>query len=502
MSETYIVIRGGVVLAHAEAKAERTDILIKGDEIIAMDAPGMPAPAHATVVDASDMLLHPGLVNAHTHGHGTYAKAMGDRWTLELLLTAGPWINGDRHFEDKYLSTQLNAAEMLLKGCTASYDLYSEIPVPSAEGMAAVAQAYYDAGMRATVAPMLADMSFYQSVPGLIEAMPDALQEFVRGLSSQAYETTLAGIAAFLDGSYDDERIRVALAPTIPMLCSDEFLRACAYISEERGIGLHSHVGESYVQALTGMKRYGTTIVQHLDKLRLLSSRFTLAHAIWLDERDLDLIAERGAMIAHNPGSNMRLGNGIAALYDMLQRGIPVGLGTDGSNSGDNQNMYEAMRLASFSSKVRGPDISRWVTTRQAMVAATEGSAQCLGFGNRLGRLEVGRKADIVFLDLSHVNWIPHNDTVNQLVHLEDGLALRHVMVGARFVVRDRKLTQIDIHHLRAQVEQARERIERNTRDKQRIVSQLAEAVNTFCLCMGHDGYHVQRWAHPAQTLG
>src|SRR5690606_11720581 len=206
-SETYIVIRGGVVLAHAEAKAERTDILIKGDEIIAMDAPGMPAPAHATVVDASDMLLHPGLVNAHTPGHGTYAKAMGDRWTLELLLTAGPWINGDRHFEDKYLSTQLNAAEMLLKGCTASYDLYSEIPVPSAEGMAAVAQAYYDAGMRATVAPMLADMSFYQSVPGLIEAMPDALQEFVRGLSSQAYETTLAGIAAFLDGSYDDERI-------------------------------------------------------------------------------------------------------------------------------------------------------------------------------------------------------------------------------------------------------------------------------------------------------
>ncbi|WP_394063607.1 amidohydrolase family protein [Alcaligenes sp. WGS1538] len=501
MTSTYTVIRGGLVLAHAQAQAEPLDILIKDDEIQAMGPPGLTAPAEAAVVRAEDQLLHPGLINAHTHGHGTYAKAMGDRWSLELLLTAGPWINGDRHLEDKYLSTQLNAAEMLLKGCTASYDLYSEIPVPSAEGMAAVAQAYQDAGMRATVAPMMADLSFYQSVPGLIQAMPEELQDFVRRLAPQPFEATLAGLAGFLDQRHDPDRIRVALAPTIPMLCSDEFLQACGRISLERGIGLHSHVGESYVQALTGMKRYGTTIVQHLDKLGLLSPRFTLAHAIWLDERDMDILAERDAMIAHNPASNMRLGNGIADLHAMLERGITVGLGTDGSNSGDNQNMYEAMRLASFSSKVRGPDTARWVTTRQALAAATEGSARCLGLGTQLGRLEAGRKADIVFLDLAHINWIPHNDTVNQLVHLEDGLALRHVMVGGRFAVRDRQLTQVDMAQLRRQVEQAQERIERNTRDKRRVTEQLARAVGAFCLCLGHDRYHVQRWAHPDQSL-
>jgi cytosine/adenosine deaminase-related metal-dependent hydrolase len=419
---------------------------------------------------------------------------------LELLLTAGPWINGDRQLEDKYFSTQLNAAEMLLKGCTACYDLYSEIPVPTAEGMAAVAQAYLDAGMRTTVAPMLADLSFYQSVPGLIEALPTSLQHAVCSLEPQPFETAMARLAPFLMRSFDPDRIRLALAPTIPMLCSDDFLRAIGRLSEELDIGLHSHVGESYLQALTGLKRYGTTIVRHLDKLKLLSSRFTLAHAIWLDQRDLDTVAERGAMVVHNPGSNMRLGNGIADIHQALRLGVPVGLGTDGSNSGDNQNMYEAMRLASFSSKVRGPDISRWVTTRQAFHAATEGSARCLGFEGRVGRLEPGYKADIVFLDLGHVNWIPCNDVVNQLVHVEEGAALRHVMVGGEFAVRDRQLTHIDMAWLRREVGKAKERIRRNTHDKRVLTESLAKAVNAFCLCHGNDRYHVQRWAHPSQN--
>ncbi|WP_210437440.1 amidohydrolase family protein, partial [Escherichia coli] len=128
---------------------------------------------------------------------------------------------------------------------------------------------------------MMADLSFYQSIPGLIEALPEDLQTFVAQLAPQSFRATLSGLTDFLDQQRNSDRIRVALAPTIPMLCSDEFLQTCGEISAERNIGLHSHVGESYVQALTGMKRYGTTIVQHLDKLGLISPRFTLAHAIW-----------------------------------------------------------------------------------------------------------------------------------------------------------------------------------------------------------------------------
>src|SRR4051812_49584074 len=116
------------------------------------------------------------------HGHGNLAKGMGDRWTLELLLTAAPWITGHRGLEDKYLSTLIGAAEMLTKGCTACYDLMAEFPTPSAEGLEAVGRAYGDAGMRAVVAPMVADLSFFEAIPGLMEALPPPLQKEVERL--------------------------------------------------------------------------------------------------------------------------------------------------------------------------------------------------------------------------------------------------------------------------------------------------------------------------------
>lgn len=119
----------------------------------------MAAPDTATIFEAADRMAMPGLINAHSHGHGALAKGLGDQWTLELLLNAGPWINAGRMLEDKYLSAQLNAAEMVRKGCTAVYDLYAEFPVPSPEGMHAVASAYADVGMRAVIAPMVADRS-------------------------------------------------------------------------------------------------------------------------------------------------------------------------------------------------------------------------------------------------------------------------------------------------------------------------------------------------------
>jgi cytosine/adenosine deaminase-related metal-dependent hydrolase len=155
------VIRGRRLL-DSRRRADAADILVEGDTIRAVGPAGMKAPAGASVVDARGMLLHPGLVNAHTHGHGNLGKGMGDRWTLELLLTASPWLAGHRTTQDKYLGTLIGAAEMALKGCTACYDLSFEFPTPSVEGMNAAAQAYRDVGIRAVVAPMVADHSFYE----------------------------------------------------------------------------------------------------------------------------------------------------------------------------------------------------------------------------------------------------------------------------------------------------------------------------------------------------
>jgi guanine deaminase len=159
------ILRGGRVLDIAPNAAEFADILIEDDTIREIGPAGLPAPADAVEVSAQRRLLHPGLVNAHTHGHGNLAKGMGDRWTLELLLTAAPWITGNRSLDDRYLSTQLGAVEMVMKGCTACYDLSFEWPLPTAEGLACAAQAYAHVGMCAVLAPMVADRSFSRRSP-------------------------------------------------------------------------------------------------------------------------------------------------------------------------------------------------------------------------------------------------------------------------------------------------------------------------------------------------
>ena len=141
-------------------------------------------------------LVHPGLVNAHTHSHGNLAKGLGDRWTLELLLTAAPWLGGNRGAEDIQVSAQLGAVEMLLKGCTACYDLFFEWPVPSKDGMALVASAYAEAGIRAVIAPMVADRTFFEAIPGLADALPPALRAPVAALRLAPGEATLAAIRA------------------------------------------------------------------------------------------------------------------------------------------------------------------------------------------------------------------------------------------------------------------------------------------------------------------
>jgi 5-methylthioadenosine/S-adenosylhomocysteine deaminase len=144
--------------------------------------------------------------------------------------------------------------------------------------------------------------------------------------------------------------------PLFPHHCSDAFILGCAELAREFDIGLHSHVAESKVQAVTGIRLYGKTQTAHLDELGVLGPHFTVAHGVWLDEEDMARLGDRGASVAHNPGSNMRLGSGLADARAMLERRVNLGIGTDGASCADNQNMYEAMRLASFVSKVQGPD--------------------------------------------------------------------------------------------------------------------------------------------------
>ena len=383
---------------------------------------------------------------------------------------------------------------MVLKGCTAAYDLFSEFPLPTLDGMDAAAEAYATLGMRAVIAPMVADLSFYQAIPGLLDALPGELRRAADSLRPGDGVACVAAIEEIArQWRWDHAGIHLGVAPTIPHHCTEAFVRGCAAIARANNLRLHTHVGESKVQAVAGLRLYGRTLLQQMDHWGVVGPDFTAAHGVWLDDADLRLMAEKGGSIAHNPGSNMRLGNGMFPLRRALDLGVTVGLGTDGANCSDNQNMYEAMRYASMVSKVQSPRIEDWASVEEVYHAGTVGSARALGFGD-VGEIRVGAKADLVFLDLHAITWIPHNWTVNQLVHAEDATSVRHVMIGGKLVVRDRTLTTVDLPRLAREAEAARERLEAANAQVKALVDRLSVVVGSFCPGLAAAPYHVRRY--------
>jgi 5-methylthioadenosine/S-adenosylhomocysteine deaminase len=492
MSADRVVISGGMVLVAGETKARPADIVVEGDTIAAIVPPGSAeAPRR---IDATRRLIIAGLINAHTHGHGGLSKGIGDLWSLELLLNAGPWISGHRTDEDRYLSTLLSAAEMIRKGCTSCYDLAAMLPVPTVDGLQAVARAYSDLGMRAVVSPMIADRSLYQAIPGLLEAFPPELRAVADAMRSAPAEAILAPIrAAATTWPYPRDRIRLGIAPTIPLHCSEEFLTGCRDLAAEFGMPVQTHLAESAVQRAAGLRRYGTTLTAHLDRVGLLGPGFSAAHAIWVDDAELALIARHGGALAHNPGSNLRLGNGIADIRRALGAGVKVGVGTDGSGSSDNQNMFEAMRLAAFASRVFDRAPEDWIGAAEALRLATEGSAAVLGMADLIGKLTPGYKADMAFLDLDHVNLVPLNNAMNQLVNTEDGAAVRDVMIGGRFVLRDGVLPGLDWSAIVSRAEAAAARLAEANAATRQTAERLAPVVNHFCVGLGRCAHDLPR---------
>jgi guanine deaminase len=368
------------------------------------------------------------------------------------------------------------------------------LPVPTVEGLRSVSQAYADAGMRAVIAPMIADRSFYQAIPGLLEAFPAELRAVADVMQTAPGETSLSAVrAAASSWPHADDRIRLGIAPTIPLHCSDMFLCGCRDLAVEYGLPLQSHLAESGVQRAAAVRRYGTTMTRHLDRLGVLGPRFSAAHAIWIDAEEMDLLARHGCAIAHNPGSNLRLGNGIADIRPLLERGVTVGVGTDGSASSDNQNMFEATRLAAFVSRAFDRPPETWVGAVEALKLATEGSAAVLGMADLIGRIAPGYKADLVFLDLDHVNLVPLNNAAQQLVNGEDGTAVRDVMVGGRFVLRDGTLTGIDWPRIVARARDAAARLAEANSALRISAESLAQVVNRFCVGLGRCAHDVPR---------
>jgi len=478
----FTVIRGGRILSLPAHRGEPGDVLLEGGTIRAVGPPGLAAPPDAETIDARDRLLLPGLVNAHTHAHGALGKGLaGDGWTLELLLNANPTITAERTLEDKRLCAMLSAVEMIRKGSTACYDLFVEFPVPTAEGVFAVADGYREVGLRAVVAPMVSDRTLYAAIPGLLDACPEAERDRLRQIQAAPTGAVLGACAEVLKRwPFDRSRLQPGLGPTIPLHCTDELLTGCRDLAREWSATLQTHLAESRVQALAGRTRYGRSLTAHLDHLGLLGPSFSAAHAIWIDADDIRRLADHGAAVAHNPLSNLRLGSGIAPAYALHAAGARMAIGTDGANTSDSQSVFEALRLAAYLSRVRTGDAREWLSVDDVLRMATEGGAGLLGFPH-IGRLAEGQQADVVFLDLAHVSYVPLRDAALQVVNGESGLAIDAVMIAGRWVLRGGRMLTVDEARLRSQVAEAVERLASATSARREASRALEPYLARFC---------------------
>jgi 5-methylthioadenosine/S-adenosylhomocysteine deaminase len=221
------------------------------------------------------------------------------------------------------------------------------------------------------------------------------------------------------------------------------------------------------------------------------------AHSIWIDEHDIRLLADSGTMVAHNPASNLKLGSGIAPIRELLESGVTVALGTDGSMASDNQNMFEAMRFAALVGNVRfayEPD--KWLSASEVFEMATISGAKVLGLDGQIGKIEVGRKADIVLLNSRSSFLRPTNNVRNALVYAETAADVQKVFVGGRLVVADGRVLTIDEEdiYLRAQV--AIERLISQNEGLFAVADRLTPFIRSACALCAKAPMAVDRHAH------
>lgn len=253
------------------------------------------------------------------------------------------------------------------------------------------------------------------------------------------------------------------------------------------------HLSESKIQALKGFETYGKTQTAHLHQLGLLGPDFVGAHCVWLTDDDIRLMADTGSGITHQPGCNLHIGAGVASVRRFLDAGVTVGIGTDGSNASDHQNMFDALRLAANVSRIADADVNRWISAQEALLMGTQGRAKLLGRARELVQIKPGFLADIVFLDFGNINFIPLNNPVHQIINCEDSTAVDTVIINGRTVLQNRTFLDFDFAALRGRVDAAMERLDATTSEEKRLAQLLEPVMGSYCVGLQRQDYPVAR---------
>lgn len=407
-----ILIKGAAAILPGD-RLRKTDVYIEGDEILSVgEAP--PDFEADRVIDGAGRLLSPGFVNAHTHIYMTALRNRADdlnfmTWLFDKVVPMENRLTDD----DAYWSVQLGVMEALLSGTTCILDMHM-FPVTTAGAL-------HDAGIRAVVSRGL------QGSAGDPEGGEKRIVQAEEEIKTYSWSPTLSFM----------------LAPHAPYTCDDVYLGRVAEKAVELGVGIHTHLSESRDEQEKIMARYGCTPAELYDRCGILTDSTVCAHCVYLSDRDMDLLAERGSSVAHNPASNMKLGNGFAPVERMLEKGVNVALGTDGCCSNNNQSMLREMSLAALIHKGTAREATA-VPAKTVFDMATVNGARALGFAGKLGEIKAGMKADLSLFDLDWPGFYPLGEPKAALCYASAGLRAETVLVNGRVLLDRGEFTTID----------------------------------------------------------
>jgi len=410
---TDLLVSGGQVL-RPDMTVERADVLVDrdGGDIVAVDDPD--ELAGDDELDASDDLVIPGLVNAHTHVAMTLLRGYADDKPLDAWLREDIWpVEAELTPEDVRVGAELGLVEMLKSGTTALSDMYFHVEE--------IAGAVEDAGLRALLGHTAVTV-----------AKDD---EGARADMQASLDTALE-----LDGAADG-RIRTTFQPHSLTTVGEAYLREFVPEAVEAGLPIHLHANETADEVDPIVDDHGVCPLEYADDVGLMGEHTFLAHCVHVDETEIDLLAETGTGAVHCPASNTKLASGMAPVQAMLDAGVTVGLGTDGAASNNDLDMFDEMCDAAMVGKLAADDASA-MPAATAVEMATANGADLLGFDG--GSIEAGANADLAVVDLAAPHLTPAHDLVSHLAYAASGSDVRHTVCDGEVLMRDREVTVFD----------------------------------------------------------
>jgi len=394
-----------ILIRNVQLNEKPTDIFIEGN-LIRQIGQGLQVNANE-VIDGTKKAILPGFINAHSHAAMTLLRGFAEDMPLEKWLHEKIWPAEAKHTDETiYWGTKLACLEMIESGTTCFNDMYFH---PKQ-----VYQAVSEMGLRAFVTDTLFD--FFD--PQKAEQAKRLTEKNIK--LSQSFEST----------------VRYTIAPHAIYTVSAELFKWCADFAKANNVIFHTHCAETRTEYENSIKNFGLSPVKYLKKLGVLSPNLSLAHVVWVDDEDIQILADHDVKVVHNPQSNLKIASGYQFKYlEMKEKGITVCLGTDGCASSNNMDLVEAMKLASIMQKAWRFDPTV-MSEKEVLTMATVNGAKT--FGLNAGAVKEGCLADLILLDLNQTTFTPNYDTVANLIYAANGSAVDTMICDGKIVMKNR----------------------------------------------------------------